>query len=242
MRAMSLTRSFSSLVGITVCCAGLSFACSAHQELEVRAPVDGGNEREKVAKDDQSRCEYKGRLDREVAESVGTGAIRPSIRRVYRVVGEGEQRRRVLVCREVDTNLDGLKDIVRRYSDQGEAVEEQADSNYDGELDTWIRFSKGRIAQVEVDADGDGTRDEIRYYVQGKLSRLQRDTNKDGNPDIWEIYASGHLERMGVDVDFDGRVDRWNRDQVAVRAGATDAAPAEGAASKPGGDAAPAAP
>jgi hypothetical protein len=165
---------------------------------------------------DGSRCEYKGRVDREVAESVGTGALQPSIRRVYRVVGEGEQRRRILICREVDTNLDGIKDLVRRYNDQGEVIEEQADSNYDGKLDTWIRFSKGRIAQVDVDLNGDDSPDETRYYVRGKLSRVQRDTNHDGKPDIWEIYAGGHLERMGVDVDHDGRVDRWNRDEVSA--------------------------
>jgi hypothetical protein len=166
--------------------------------------------------EDGSRCELKGRADREVSESVGTGALQPSIRRVYRVVGEGEQRRRILICREVDTNLDGIKDLVRRYNDQGEVIEEQADSNYDGKLDTWIRFSKGRIAQVDVDLNGDDSPDETRYYVRGKLSRVQRDTNHDGKPDIWEIYAGGHLERMGVDVDHDGRVDRWNRDEVSV--------------------------
>jgi hypothetical protein len=172
---------------------------------------------------DASRCEFKGRVDREVAESVGTGALQPSIRRVYRVVGEGEQRRRILICREVDTNLDGLKDLVRRYNDQGEVLEEQADSNYDGKLDTWIRFSKGRIAQVDVDLNGDDSPDETRYYVRGKLSRVQRDTNHDGKPDIWEIYAGGHLERMGVDVDHDGRVDRWNRDEVSAHQSAAQA-------------------
>ena len=186
---------------------------------------------------DGARCEYKGRTDREVSESVGTGALQPSIRRVYRIIGEGEQRRRVLVCREVDTNLDGTKDLVRRYNDQGEASEEQADSNYDGKLDTWIRFAKGRIAQVDVDSNRDESPDETRYYVQGKLSRVQRDTNGDGRPDVWEIYAAGHLERMGVDVDHDGRVDRWNRDEVSVREAA--AAEADGVA---GGQAAGAAP
>lgn len=183
---------------------------------------------------DGSRCEFKGRVDREVAESVGTGALQPSIRRVYRVVGEGEQRRRILICREVDTNLDGIKDLVRRYNDQGEVLEEQADSNYDGKLDTWIRFSKGRIAQVDVDLNGDDSPDETRYYVRGKLSRVQRDTNHDGKPDIWEIYAGGHLERMGVDVDHDGRVDRWNRDEVAAHQAPAEAGSSESGQAKAG--------
>jgi len=189
--------------------------CAGSHSLEARSA--SASKRSPAAHGgDGSRCEFKGRADREVAESVGTGALQPSIRRVYRVVGEGEQRRKILICREVDTNLDGVKDLVRRYNDQGEVIEEQADSNYDGKLDTWIRFSKGRIAQVDVDLNGDDSPDETRYYVRGKLSRVQRDTNHDGKPDIWEIYAGGHLERMGVDVDHDGRVDRWNRDEVSA--------------------------
>jgi hypothetical protein len=194
---------------------------------EAQSPDADGNRRSVGARDDASRCEFKARVDREVSESVGSGAIQPSIRRVYRVVGEGNERRRVLVCREVDTNLDGIKDLVRRYSDQGEAQEEQADSDYDGELDTWIRFAKGRIAQVEIDLNDDGQADETRYYLRGKLSRVQRDTNGDGNPDVWEIYSGGHLERMGVDVDHDGRVDRWNRDEVTARANARKVEEAE---------------
>jgi hypothetical protein len=168
--------------------------------------------------DDTTRCEFKGRDDREVAESVGTGALQPSIRRVYRLVGQGSDRRRVIVCREVDTNLDGKKDVVRRYSDQGQPIEERADTDYDGVLDRSSRFSRGKITLIEIDQNQDDKPEETRYYQDGKLSRVQRDTNADGKPDIWEIYAGGHLERMGVDVNFDGRVDRWNRDEVTLRA------------------------
>lgn len=209
--------------------------CAGSHSVEART-ASASKHSDSARGGDGSRCEFKGRVDREVAESVGTGALQPSIRRVYRVVGEGEQRRRILICREVDTNLDGIKDLVRRYNDQGEVLEEQADSNYDGKLDTWIRFSKGRIAQVDVDLNGDDSPDETRYYVRGKLSRVQRDTNHDGKPDIWEIYAGGHLERMGVDVDHDGRVDRWNRDEVSAHQAPadTDSNASEGGQAKAG--------
>lgn len=208
-----MMRAFPRVLALGLACA--LAACSGSQSVEAQTAAQRA-QRGDVARGDGARCEFKGRVDREVSESVGTGALQPSIRRVYRVIGEGDQRRRILVCREVDTNLDGTKDLVRRYNDQGEAVEEQADSNYDGKLDTWIRFSKGRIAQVDIDSNQDDSPDETRYYVLGKLSRVQRDTNHDGKPDIWEIYAAGHLERMGVDVDHDGRVDRWNRDGIAA--------------------------
>jgi hypothetical protein len=171
-----------------------------------------------TAGDDASRCEYRGRADREAKESAGLGTIRPNIRRVYALVGEGDDRRRVLLCREVDSNLDGVKDVVRTFNDKGESLRELADSDFDGKIDTWITFARGRMAKVELDANHDGNPDEFRYYVQGKLARLQRDTNRDGKPDVWEIYEDGALKRMGFDLDFDGHVDRWDRDEVAERA------------------------
>jgi hypothetical protein len=170
------------------------------------------------AADDASQCEYKGRLDREAKESAGLGSIRPNIRRVYAIVGEGDERRRVLLCREVDTNLDGRKDVIRTFNDKGESLRELADSDYDGKIDTWLTFARGHMAKVEIDGNRDGSADEFRFYVKGKLARMQRDTNHDARPDIWEIYEDGELRRIGYDLDFDGHVDRWDRDEVAERA------------------------
>jgi hypothetical protein len=169
------------------------------------------------AGDDIARCEFKGRADRDVEESSSRGSLRPNIRRIYALMGEGEERRKFLLCREVDTNLDGVIDVVRTFNDKGESLREVADSNYDGKVDTWITFAHGRMAKVDLDRSGSGQPDEFRYYVQGKLARIQRDTNHDGRPDVWEIYEDGHLKRMGWDLDFDGRVDRWDRDEVAER-------------------------
>lgn len=173
------------------------------------------------AKNDESRCEYLGRLDREVFESVGHGSQRATIRRVYGLANEGERTRGGLLCREVDTNHDGIKDVVRFYDEFGEKAREQADSDYDGKPDTWTQYSQGRVSRVELDHSGDGQVQETRFYVDGSLSRIQIDTNQDGKPDIWEIYSSGHLERMGEDLNFDGRVDRWNRGE-APSAGSQD--------------------
>lgn len=214
MRCMTIRSAFWSSVMVVAALSGCGAKAAGEAKAANAAAQRSGSDGERH---DGAQCEFKGRVDREVQESVGAGALQPTIRRVYRIVGEGDLRRRILACREVDTNLDGTKDLVRFYSDQGEAVEERADVDYDGALDTWIRFAKGRISQVAVDVNRDGTPDETRYYLRGKLSRVQRDENADGKPDIWEIYAGGRLERMGIDVDHDGRVDRWNRDEVAAR-------------------------
>ena len=176
-----------------------------------------GSEVAGVPRDDQSRCDFKGRGDRETSESAGPGAVRPNIRRVYGLVGQGEERRKVLLCREVDTNLDGAKDIVRTFNDRGEPLSELTDANYDGKIDTWITFARGRVSKMQIDNTGRGEADETRFYVGGKLSRAQRDTNGDTKPDVWEVYEEGKLQRIGVDLDFDGHVDRWDRDEIAMR-------------------------
>lgn len=206
-----------SLIGPTVVVAALlasacggGAAASSQPRLSDK-PVAG------VAADDASRCDYKGRADREVNEVRGPGAQHPNIRRVYSIVGEGEDRKKLLLCREVDTNLDGAKDVMRTYTDKGEPLNELADTNFDGKVDTWITFTRGRIAKVQLDKSGRGQPDEVKFYVGGKLARAQRDTNKDGKPDQWEIYDEGRLQRLGVDLDFDGRVDRWDRDELALR-------------------------
>ena len=179
---------------------------------------------------DQGRCDWKGREDREVSETSGPGAILPNVRRVYQLIGTGDERRKVLICREVDTNLDGIKDVVRTFNEKGEAATEEADANYDGKIDTWITFSTGRISKVAIDTTGDGQPDVWKYYVGGQLSRIQRSTKHDGKPDIWEFYTKGHLERMGEDLDHDGHVDRWLHDDVVRRiADAADQAEVKGA-------------
>jgi hypothetical protein len=206
------------LVSAAIGAAALSFvSCGASEPPAPKQAAEEGPRPRGFAADDRSRCDYLGRVDREASETAGPGSAYPNIRRVFATFGEGETRRRVLVCREVDTNLDGRKDLVRTYDDQGEPVSELADTNHDGTIDTWVKFVAGRIARVDIDTNGDGRPDETRYYTKGRLSRVQRDTNQDGRVDVWEIYTEGRLQRMGVDLDHDGHVDRWDRDEILAR-------------------------
>ena len=91
------------------------------------------------------------------------------------------------------SHLNGELHAVNRgtYTDKGEALNEVADTNFDGKMDTWITFAKGRVAKLREDHNGDGQDDETRFYVGGQLSRSQIDTNYDSKPDIWEIYDDG---------------------------------------------------
>lgn len=193
----------------------LTVSCGAAR-TPTAAQVNREGDRSKgFSVDDKARCAWQGRTDREVTESSAAGAKQPNIRRVWQLIGTGNDRKKVLICREVDTNLDGIKDVVRTYNEKGEPLREEADTDYDGNVDSWIIFSNGRIAKQELDTNHDGKPDEWKFYMQGALSRVQRDTNGDGKPDVWEIYNNGRLERIGVDLDFDGRVDRWDRDEAA---------------------------
>jgi hypothetical protein len=190
-------------------------ACAASPKAGPEAARNQALAKAKLSKGDSSRCEHERSVEREVVETRTLGSLKSNIRRVYRLIGTEGQRKRVLLCREVDSNLDGIKDVVRQYNDRGEPIEERADANYDGVIDTWIHYIKGRVVQVEIDDAWDGQPDETRYYAAGKLTRIARDTNHDGKADVWEVYIDGHLDRIGLDTNYDGRVDRWNRDVIA---------------------------
>jgi hypothetical protein len=196
-------------------CAALT-ACGG-TNFEAKGPGVKAQKRADGTVDDRSLCDWKGKVDREASETAGPGSVTPNVRRVYQIVGTSEDRHKVLICREIDSNFDGVKDVVRRYNDKGESLSEDADSNYDGRIDTWITFVKGRLAEVRLDTNYDGNPDEWKYYSGGKLSRVTRDTNRDAKPDVWEIYRDGKLERMGVDVDGDEHVDRWDHDNELRR-------------------------
>jgi hypothetical protein len=173
----------------------------------------GSKDPSKWPSDDRSMCDWRNKPELEVSEAAGPGAIKPNVRRVYKGFGEGETHHKSLVCREIDTNLDGIKDVVRTFNAKGEAIHEEADRNFDGRIDVWINFVAGRMAQEDLDTNLDGKPDVWKFYVDGQLQRIRRDRNFDGKADVWEIYAKGRLERMGMDETYDGHVDRWERDE-----------------------------
>lgn len=195
----------------------VAWACGGSttpEAKEAKTAPGGSKDQTKWPADDQSMCNWRNKPELEVAETAGPGAIRPNIRRVYKTLGEGENRHRTLICREVDTNLDGIKDTVRTFNAKGEAQHEESDENYDGKIDHWLSFAAGSMVEEDVDTVGDGKPHEWKYYLNGQLSRVKRDRNGDGKPDIWEIYTKGRLERMGIDDTGDGHVDRWDRDEI----------------------------
>jgi hypothetical protein len=196
---------------LTVTAVAALAACHGSKGPTAKSAPGGSTDPANWPADDRSMCDYK-HPGLESSETAGPGALKPNVRRVYRMEGEGDARRKTLVCREIDTNLDGIKDVVRSFNAKGEPVREDADTNYDGKIDSWSTFVGGRMSEEDLDTNHDGRPDQWKYYTDGQLSRWKRDRNNDGKPDVWEIYSGGHLERVGYDDDYDGHVDRWDRD------------------------------
>lgn len=199
-------------IGALVACGGTPPPKTA------KAAPGGSRDPNQWPADDHSMCDtfvhWKSDSRLEVSETVGPGSFKPNIRRVFKVVGERDNRHTVLLCREIDTNVDGIKDVVRTFNDKGEPLHEEADTNYDGKTDNWINFAGGTIEEEDLDTTFSMGRPNVwKFYVDGQLSRVRRNTHcASGKPDIWEIYFKNRLERVGVDLSCDGHIDRWDRD------------------------------
>ena len=178
--------------------------------------------------DDGGRCEADA-PNREVSEYDTSGDDYPDVRKVFMTVGEGRLARLILICREADLNGDGTKDVVRYYNDEGRPLREEADRDFDGQMDEITFFERGRIVRKEMDTNGDGRVDSKVFYGTGRPLRAERDmagrsTAQQWSPDRWEYYEDGRMVRMGTDLDGDGRVDRWDRDAAWQRAREEEAA------------------
>lgn len=203
-------------IGALAVAGTLAIACGGGSKgsgSSTAAAPGGSKDPSKWPSDDRSMCDWRNKPELEVQETVGEGALKPNIRRVYKTFGEGENRHKQLACREIDTNLDGIKDVVRTFNSKGEALHEEADRDFDGRVDVWLNFVDGRLAEEDVDTNKDGKPDVWKFYVAGQLQRIRRDRNSDGKPDEWEMYSKGRLDRVGTDETFDGHVDRWDRDE-----------------------------
>ena len=203
---------------VMVVAAGGLWACGGGTPQRLAEGPPGARDPRQWPADDRSLCEgfihWKSSPTLEVSETAGPESFRPNIRRIYKVIGDRDDRHQVLMCREIDTNLDGIKDVVRTFNEKGEPLHEEADTNYDGKMDNWINFANGRIEEEDLDTTLAAGRPNVwKFYIDGELSRIRRNTHcPSGKPDVWEIYFKNRLERIGNDETCDSHVDRWDRD------------------------------
>lgn len=197
--------------GLGVAC--LFFIACSGEQSEGRRRSDyggvGGDTSLRDPEDDGRRCPTAEDYIEESLDTSGDNVA--DVRKVYRSEGEGADRRKVLVCREMDLNHDGRKDVFRFYNDDGRPLREMSDGDFDGQIDSIAFFEDGRMVREELDRDHDGRPDEIRHYTRGVLMRVERDDNRDGEVDVWEHWSDGNLLRIGYDVDGDHVADFWHR-------------------------------
>ncbi len=174
-----------------------------------------------TSREDRGRCDAT--LPRRNASEYDTnGDGVTDVRKVYQMVGEGAEVRSVLVCREVDLNHDGNKDMFRFYNEEGRTLREEEDRDFDGRIDVISFFENGEVVRREMDTNGDGQVDMRVFYRDHRPYRAEREmstTEHDAefHADYWEFYDNqGHVTRLGWDYDHDGRADRWDRiDRIA---------------------------
>jgi len=130
-----------------------------------------------------------------------------------------DQKTGVIVRKEEDRDYDGRIDTWVRY-DAGIPIEIDRDTDGDGKLDEWQSYGRdGRMARREVDRDGDGTRDAFYEYQAGSLVEERHDGNSDGKIDRVVRYTERKLTHSEEDLDHDGRMDTWTHfESVAGRA------------------------
>jgi hypothetical protein len=114
-----------------------------------------------------------------------------------------------VVCSELDLNLDGHVDLMRKMSANGQVELEQHDLDFDGRLDQEAFFEKGALARKELDTNFDRWIDTWVFCDGPFIAKLERDRHRVGKVDTWEEYTKGQLTRVRYDDDGDGRVERW---------------------------------
>jgi hypothetical protein len=119
--------------------------------------------------------------------------------------------RQRLIRKEVDVNSDGNVNMRRLYNEEGELMQEEADTNLDGKMDVIRHIDGGQVVQKDVLDSASGVVVASRYYYEGNLQRVEKDTNQDDKVDYWEFYEQGVLDRIGRDLNGDGRADTWQR-------------------------------
>lgn len=205
----------------------LAAGCSKNGEveanLEANARSEGMSGGEQLEGADQCDADAP---DREVSEYDTSGDDIPDVRKVFKQTGSVGDSRLILICREADVNSDGIKDVVRHYDEEGSPLREEADRDFDGQMDILTYYDAGEVIRQELDTNADGRMDTKIFFEDGKPLRAERDqagrsTATEWKPDTWEYYEEGRLVRMGFDLDGDGEVDRWDRNDElrnAIRA------------------------
>lgn len=224
------TRKPSLILGVSGLIMGCGGGSANAPKPQTADPNEPGEESLKGSGDPRCDSTVTGR---EFSEYDTSGDGVPDVRKVFVRLGDANNSRLVLICREADVNHDKVKDVVRVYDDEGRPLYEHADRNFDRKFDQTTVYQAGEIIEQSFDSDFDGRIDTKIFFNRGAPMRAERDlsgrsTPEQWKPDRWEYFEGGKIVRMGTDIDGDTRVDHWDRDAAWKRA--QDEAQAQSAA------------
>ncbi len=194
----------------------LGFACGTQSVTRRRTTARRASRIETPqSREDRSRCDAS-RPGRSQSEYDTNGDGVTDVRKVYEMTGEGAELRSTLVCREVDLDHDGTKDVFRFYNSEGRTLREEEDRDFDGRIDVITYFDRGEVVRREHDTNHDGQVDMRVFYRDRRPYRAEREmtpnTDATFRADYWEYYdARGHVVRIGWDYNGDERADQWDR-------------------------------
>jgi antitoxin component YwqK of YwqJK toxin-antitoxin module len=131
---------------------------------------------------------------------------------------EGDQ----VVRQEEDNDYDGVVDVRSRAGDAGTRIQE-ADTNSDGKIDTWITSTtQGEVIKKETDQNADGKPDLIVFLKKDKVDRLEQDSDGGGCIDLKQWFDGAEKVRVEYrDNSGNCKIDVWSyfENGVLVRQG-----------------------
>ena len=126
-----------------------------------------------------------------------------------------------MVRQEEDSDFDGTIDKKSAAGAGGTQIQ-QADTNGDGAIDTWITTNAaGEVIKKDEDRSGDGKADLVAWFEGGQLSRLEQDTGR-GCVDLKQWFdGNGKVRAEYKDANGDCKIDAWSyfKNEVLVRQG-----------------------
>lgn len=112
--------------------------------------------------------------------------------------------------RHTDFEIRGKEGVATYDPKTGRLKRIDADTNKNGQLETFSYWDATRIIRIEIDGDEDGKIDRWEHYdASRKLARVGSSSRDDGVEDTWAYPdANGFLAKVETDSDRDGTIDR----------------------------------
>lgn len=163
----------------------------------------------------QARDLRDGRSDPRLAPGV------PEVRDLPRAIFSGESvtiapgtagfnnNRKLKVTRlSLDADRDGTPEIVRYLDRKTKAwLRQEEDRNYDGRMDSFLRFEGKRLVERFLDNNDDGQLDIFEHYADGLMVSRSLDRDDDGVVDAYYDYEGKFLARERHDANNDSKID-----------------------------------